>query len=202
MERTVKTDRRAEIAARAARLFDRQGFHQTTMEDIAVEVGLKKPTLYHYVNSKDEILYLIHEEFLGLLFDGQRERESLNLPCDEKLHQSMRDILQLMVSHRSHVRVFFEHYRELSSRYQELIKPKRDEYFHLIVGFIREGVEEGCYRDVDPELAALAMFGMCNWAYTWFNEGGPVSADEVADDFWRWLTSGIAAESSSSTATS
>ncbi len=190
----MKIDRRAEIAARAAQLFDRHGFHQTTMEDIAVEVGLKKPTLYHYVNSKDEILYLIHEEFVGLLFDGQRERESLNLSCDENLRQSMRDILQLMVSHRSHVRVFFEHYRELSSRYQDLIKPKRDEYYRLIVQFIRDGVAEGCYADVDPELAALAMFGMCNWAYTWFNEAGPISADEVANNFWRWLTSGIASD--------
>ncbi len=198
----MKTDRRAEIAERAAILFDQHGFHQTTMEDIAVEVGLKKPTLYHYVHSKDEILYLIHEDFLGLLFDGQREREALNLPCDEKVRQSMRDILQLMVSHRSHVRVFFEHYRELSSRYQDLIKPKRDEYFRLIVGFIRDGVDEGRYGAVDPELAALAMFGMCNWAYTWFNENGPVSADEVADNFWRWLTSGIAAAPSSSASVS
>lgn len=196
----MKIDRRAEIAERAARLFDRQGFHQTTMEDIAVDVGIKKPTLYHYVNSKDEILYLIHEEFLGLLFDGQRERESLGLPCDENLRLSMRDILHLMVSHRSHVRVFFEHYRELSSRYQELIKPKRDEYYRLIVGFIRDGVSVGCYRDVDPELAALAMFGMCNWAYTWFNESGAISADDVADNFWTWLTSGIAVDPSSSPA--
>jgi TetR/AcrR family transcriptional regulator, cholesterol catabolism regulator len=187
----MKPDRLAEIVNCAAVLFDKNGYHQTSMEDIALEVGLKKPSLYHYVNSKDEILFLIHEEFVGLLFDSQRERAGQNLSYDDRLRMTMRDILRLMVSHRSHVRVFFEHYRELESNYRALITPRRDEYFEVITALIQEGVSEGRYRDIDPNLAAFALFGMCNWAYTWFNSDGRATADDVAENFWLWLTQGL-----------
>jgi len=48
--------RRAEIVEIAARLFDRHGYHSTSMDDIAEAVGLRKPSLYHYFKSKDQIL--------------------------------------------------------------------------------------------------------------------------------------------------
>lgn len=187
----MKNDRRQNIITQAALLFDQHGYHKTTMEDIADVVGIKKPTLYHYFQSKDEILSLIHEVFVDLLFSRQEERNGLIISYEELLRNSMRDIIHLMATHRSHVRVFFEHHRELAEPFQSSIRLKRDAYFELIASFIQAGINDGRYKVSSANLGALAMFGMCNWAYTWFNPNGPYGADEVADSFWKWLITGF-----------
>jgi AcrR family transcriptional regulator len=187
----VKNTRRKKIANEAAILFDHHGYHRTTMEDISDVVGIKKPTLYHYFQSKDEILSLIHTEFMDLLSSKQEERKGLVISYEDLLRNSMRDIMRLMVTHRSHVRVFFEHHRELPEPFQSSIRLKRDAYFGLIASYIQIGIDDKKYKISDANLGALAMFGMCNWAYTWFNPNGPHSADDVADQFWKWLTAGF-----------
>src|ERR1041385_2011026 len=59
--------RKREIVQGAARLFDRVGYHGVNMSMIADAAGVKKPTLYHYIKSKDEILFMLHELFIGTL---------------------------------------------------------------------------------------------------------------------------------------
>lgn len=185
------------IIEQAALLFDGRGYHQTTMEDIAEEVGIKKPTLYHYVSSKEEILYFIHEEFVELLFACQAEPERAEMTSDMKLRATMRDLIRLMTTHRSHVRVFFEHHRELTDPFRSVISKKRDAYFDCIVKIIAAGIDDGTYLIETPELGALAMFGMCNWAYTWLRDDGEYSADVTADLFWQWLSVGFRTSSGS-----
>jgi len=193
MERPMKAERMDEIVDTAAKLFDEYGFHQTTMEVIARHVGIAKPTLYHYLSSKEEILSLIHDRFYELLVKNQRGRMARGMSYDELIRATIHDIVRLMETHRSYVRVFFEHHRELPAEYRQIIDPKRDDYFRLVVSFFQVGIDEGHFKAESAALAALAMFGMCNWSYTWFRPDGAFTADEVADWFWSWLTGGLAA---------
>ena len=73
--------------------------------------------------------------------------------------------MELMETHRGHVRVFFEHHRELPAEARGPIRLKRGRYEKIVEGLIGEGIELGVFRDTDPHMAALATFGMCNWAY-------------------------------------
>jgi TetR/AcrR family transcriptional regulator, cholesterol catabolism regulator len=184
-------ERKAEIIHTAARLFDESGYASTTMEDIASAVGLAKPTLYHYFPSKDEILFDIHEEFIDLLIERHRQRESAGLGPEQLLLEVMADILELMETHRGHVRVFFEHYRELPAAQQETIKLKRDTYENAVASIFEDGCAAGVFREVDPRLASLATFGMCNWAYQWYQVGGKLRTRELAYTFWGYLVHGI-----------
>ncbi len=63
-------EKRIEIIQHCATLFDKVGFHNTSMQMLADEVGLGKPTLYHYFPSKLSILYAIHDAHIGVLLDG------------------------------------------------------------------------------------------------------------------------------------
>ena len=66
IEPTVTSSERLDkIVQVAAILFDRLGSHETSMDCIACEVGLKKSTLYHYVESEAEIVYQIHSRLRG-----------------------------------------------------------------------------------------------------------------------------------------
>ena len=183
-----------QIVHRSASLFDSRGYHQTSMADIAEDVGIKKPTLYHYVTSKEEILFLIHQEFVDLLFAAQERRDEVGGRPDELLLGVMTDILSLMRTHRSHVRVFFEHHRELPERYEATITERRDAYFDMICSIIARGNDQGVLNVPDVRLVALAIFGMCNWAYTWYRVDGGMTTEEIGAQFWGWLANGIAVE--------
>lgn len=186
-------DRRQEIVGAAAELFDRSGYTSTTMDDIGREVGIAKPTLYHYFRSKDQILGSIHEEFIDLLLEKDERRQRAGLPPEQLLLEVMVDILELMETHRGHVRVFFEHHRELPDEQQPHIRDKRDRYEDAVARAIEQGTAAGTFRAVDPRLAALALFGMCNWAYQWYQPSGPLRPREIAYQFWDVFVRGVSA---------
>lgn len=188
-------ERRAEIIRTAADLFDRDGYSSTTMEDIARAQGIAKPTLYHYFSSKDEILYWIHEEFIDLLIGRHEQRVNAGLGVGQLLLEVMADILELMETHRGHVRVFFEHHRELAEEHQATIRVKRDAYERMVKGIFETGIAQGEFRQTDPQLAAFATFGMCNWAYQWYRAGGRMRTRDIAYQFWSYLVHGVGAGS-------
>jgi AcrR family transcriptional regulator len=183
--------RRDQVVAAAAELFDSTGYARVTMGDIAQQVGIAKPTLYHYFDSKDDILLAIHEEFIDLLISRHEQRRLGDLPPEELLLEAMGDILELMETHRGHVRVFFEHHRELPSEARAAIRTKRDSYEAAVQGLFGEAAQAGSFVAQDPRLSALAMFGMCNWAYQWYRPGGTLTPRQVAERFWRLLVCGL-----------
>lgn len=189
--------RRRDIVHQAAHLFDAAGYHRTSMEDLAEAVGLAKPTLYHYFSGKEEILYRIHHDFISLLIPRQEERAASGVNPAEQLRGVMGDILELMETHRGHVRVFFEHRRELPAGWQEKIAEQRARYHAMIEAVLESGVAAGHFRPVDIRLVSLMVFGMCNWAYQWYRPDGPMGARQIADHFFELLGRGIWAADSS-----
>lgn len=189
---TPASERPAEVIAKAAELFDTRGFHNTSMEDIADGVGLRKPTLYHYFSSKDEILHRIHDEFIELLIQRQEQRLTQGMQTKILLLEAMGDVLELMQTHRGHVRVFFESHRELPPVEHEEIAAKRQHYETLIREVFDRGVAEGVFRELPTALVTKGMFGMCNWAYQWYQDDGAMRPRDIAYLFWDMLLNGIA----------
>lgn len=185
--------RREEVIERAAALFDERGYYATSMEDIAEAVGVRKPTLYHYFGSKDEILFWIHEEFIDLLIARQERRADTAMTPEQLVLEIMGDILELMETHRGHVRVFFEHHRELPADEHEAIAAKRARYEEAVAQVIQRGIDDGSFRPVDVKLATLALFGICNWAYQWYRSSGPLRPRELAYLFWDIFLNGVGA---------
>jgi len=190
-ETEIADDRRRQLVSTAASLFE-DGYHSTSLNDLARAVGISKPTIYHYFGSKEEILFWIHEEFIDVLISREQERAALELTPSNHLLAIMEDILELMASHRGHVRTFFEHYRELSAPRRRKIKAKRDEYEAAVRGVIARGIEDGSFRAVDTHLATLALAGMCNWGYQWYSPGGTKSTHDIAQEFFSIFMHGIA----------
>lgn len=183
--------RRSQIVECAAALFDSAGYGRTSMDDIARAVQIAKPTLYHYFASKDEILFFIHDEFIDLLMDEHVARAARTLTPSEELLELMADILSLMQTHRGHVRVFFEHHRELQPERRAIIERKRSRYQAVMSEVLEQGMRDGDFRELDPRLTSLAIFGMCNWAYQWYSAGGRLPARAIAATFADLLQNGL-----------
>ena len=184
-------ERRRQIVDEAARLFDTAGYTHVNMDDIAKTVGIAKPTLYHYFRSKDEILYGIYTTFLDVLIDRHDARLHAGLDSRQLLLETMSDILELMETHRGHVRALFEHHRELPPDKWAEIRDKRDRYEAMVRKVIEDGIARGELRDIDPQLATLALLGMCNWAYQWYRKAGSMRPREIAYCFWNLIFFGF-----------
>ena len=81
-------EKRLEIIMHCANLFDKVGYHKASMQMLADEVGLGKPTLYHYFKSKSAILYAIHELHMDALLQGLEELSDPSLQPSELLRHS------------------------------------------------------------------------------------------------------------------
>ena len=88
------------ILEAAAAIFSQKGYHAASMQDIAKAVQLQKGSLYHHVNSKQEILKALLDKALELLIANMQEVMALAIPPDEKLRVGMSTYLTSMLEHR------------------------------------------------------------------------------------------------------
>lgn len=169
-------EKRFEIIEHCAALFDRVGYHGTSMQMLADEVGLGKPTLYHYFSSKDDILYEMHQLHIDALIGGlEADAQIPDIQPAELLERACASTLRQIALHPGYVRAFMDHYAELQNEQRDKMRQRRNEYFTRMTDIIRSGIKSGQFHEVDPDLATLAFVGMCNWAYKWY----PRMADEI-----------------------
>lgn len=184
--------RRAQIRRVAAELFDANGYRETSMDAIADAVGIKKASVYYYFPGKDQLLVELHEEMIELIISAQEERTgNRDIPPGQMLLAMMTDLISLQESHPGHLKIFFEHYRELPEPVRTQIAEKREHYRQQLIQVLHDGVRAGELGELDVELTAMAVLGMCNWTYQWFRPGGRLTAAQVAERFWSMLRQGI-----------
>jgi AcrR family transcriptional regulator len=159
------------IVSAGAKLFDKVGYHAANMEMVAQAAGLQKPSLYHYVKSKAEIMFRIHEKLLNTLNAQHRARVKEGQNREELLYGICKDILEFIAENRGFVRAFFENYRELDEPVRAQVRKERTAYFAIITDLISDGVAAGDYDTHEVTLSALFLMGQCNWAYQWYRPG-------------------------------
>jgi AcrR family transcriptional regulator len=174
---------RADIIDAATRVFSRRGYHAASMSEIADEVGIRKPSLYHHVRKKEDLLFAIHEQLIDELTAHTRQAMAEVDDPAEKLAASLRVALSFVARHKDAVTVFLQERREVRGRRWSELVAKRDAYEHMIQEVLAEGMRSGRFIDVPPAIASKAVLAMANWGYTWFDPNGPLSAEEVADVF-------------------
>lgn len=196
MSNTVSADeRRKSIVREAATLFNERGYYNTSMEDIAEAVGLRKPTLYWYVSCKEEILYLINDNVVDYLTSQHESRLAQGMSSPQLLRCVMTDLMDQIPEYPGFSSAFHENYRELNGDMQDRIKDKRDKYFHMIVDVVSKAIEDGDFRkELDAKSTTLAFFGMCNWVYRWYNPSGYLTLGDISEHFWDIFANGVGAE--------
>ena len=72
------------------------------------------------------------------------------------------------------------------------VRRLREEFSAILVDILRRGVAAGAFTTAEPRLTAVQIFGMTNWAWTWFVPGGRLDAVAIADQFSRTVIGGLA----------
>lgn len=98
--------REQEIIAAAAQVFKEKGYHAATTRDIAAEVGIQQATLYYYISSKEELLYLVVREPIARLYDQVEAIGKSEAPVRVKIERALQAHLMAFDANYPHMFVF------------------------------------------------------------------------------------------------
>lgn len=184
---------REALAASARKLFERNGFAATSVQSVVEDAGLTKGAFYYHFASKEELLRVIHDEFIDHQLAAVRSVLASTDDPAGQLRGLIRTAVEAVESYRSHVAVFLGERRFLSEEGFAEIKVKRDEMEGVFLGVVQRGQRAGVIRaDLVPQVLSLGVIGMCAWAYQWYSPQGKLSAREIADTFTAMVWEGIA----------
>lgn len=184
--------RRQMVIDTAVRIFHQKGYRAATLDDVANELGLSKPALYHYVSSKENLLSQIYIQAMERFFSSVYEIPSMELSPVEKMRVFMRRHLKtVVIDNLAIFSVFFSEENQLPFEDFQRITEEKKKFTGVVEKIIREGIDKGYFQPLNPKLTAYAIIGMCNWLYRWYKPGTSLfSPDEIADQFISLLENG------------
>ncbi len=178
--RRVQNEFTEKIIDESLILFEKHGFHGVTVNQIVRNTGTSKGGFYHHFTSKDELLFVIHDEFITYVLEKATTANEMYECPTEKLQAIVKEFVKVFDLYKAHISVFYQEHIYLKPHYETLINEKRDRFKELMVGTVREGKEAGAFRhDLAEEITAMAILGMVNWTYKWYKPSGPKSIDEI-----------------------
>jgi AcrR family transcriptional regulator len=183
--------RRAEICRTAARIIREKGYDATSMNDIARALGMTKAGLYHYISGKEALLFEI------MSFGMDQIDAEVVVPTkavtdpEERLRQLL--IRHARIATRAHgaVAQLSDEIRALPPPARRKIQRRMRAYFDLVRETLGELKAAGRLRDVDLTVAAFTLLGMILWQPRWFQQGGRLTAEQVAVEVSEMALAGL-----------
>jgi AcrR family transcriptional regulator len=188
-----KRDR--EVLDAAARVFYERGYSDASVQDVADELGILKGSLYHYIDTKEDLLFRLlqetHDEIFEIL-EVAAALEGLN-PL-ERLEIYIRKQVEYNIDNLLRVSVYYHDLERLTEERRKAIVGRRREHETWVVDLIKEAQASGLADPgLDPKIAARCIFATIIWTYRWFRPGGQTSARAAAEACARYAVGGVVA---------
>ncbi|MDO8768555.1 MAG: TetR/AcrR family transcriptional regulator [Burkholderiaceae bacterium] len=187
-------DKRVAILRTSAQLFATHGYEATSLDMIAEQLGMHKATLYHYIKSKDEVLYqcLVKSfENLDLVIEKLHDR---SVPVFDRLRHFAVSLSHAQNNDFGRCLVLVGA-RPLESMTSSGIRAFQRRLDSAVRELTTEGIASGELKPCNPGLLSAMLFGTLNWVPQWYKADGKLSIDEVVDSFMNMLANGIATRS-------
>jgi TetR/AcrR family transcriptional regulator, fatty acid metabolism regulator protein len=153
-------DRRRQILDAAVRVFARQGFHACRVSDIAREAGVAYGLVYHYFESKDQVLNELFAERWSLLLGAIEEIDARPIPPREKLDAVAGFIIDSYRHDPELMKVIIVEVTRAANSFGRTHLPEISQAYDLIARIVSDAQEQGAFRDdVDPLYASMWFYG-------------------------------------------
>ncbi len=184
--------RRDAILRAATKLFSEQGFRETNLNQIAVELGFRRQAVYHYFPAKEEILYELISQAGDAMKGSSQALFDADLSPDIKLARLIANHVRVVLSRVDIFRVQFKELDKLTGLRAQTLRDGMWGYIRRIAQVIEDGQNAGLFTPGAPTAQALLIVGMCNWTTEWFDgERAHLTVDQIADDAARLAISGL-----------
>ena len=183
------SSRRRAIEDVASDLFRTHGYAATSVRDIARALDIQGPSLYAHVTSKEDVLFAIVDRTAGR-FEAAADaatRDAGTGPANGRAPETLAALI------RGHVRVitddvgaagvFIHEWRALNGERRAAVLQRRDAYERRIRALIEAGIASGDFEMTDPAIASMAILSALNGIPGWYQPGGRLTPDRVADHF-------------------
>ncbi|MEW5422277.1 TetR/AcrR family transcriptional regulator [Amorphus sp. 3PC139-8] len=175
-----------------AQIFAEKGYDATSMRDIATAAGVSKSLLYHHFASKDDIYARISFNSTRHLYDFVEARIPADGTPSEKVRAFMLAAATFFSEHRSAWIAASNAFWSDPDRHRMEQRLARRRQFELTLrALIRDGIEAGEFRDVDPANAGRLILSGINWMTRWFDPAKTYTAEEIVDQYADIILSGI-----------
>ena len=141
-DQSLISEKRRQILEGAIQVFKTKGYHKATVREIAKEAGIGLGSIYDYVNSKDDILYLFFENYATNFFEKVRSRASMVADPFRRLEITYRAFLEVATEPEDQVMLSYTQARYVQKNYLKIILKKESEiveHFERIIGELGEG---------------------------------------------------------------
>jgi TetR/AcrR family transcriptional regulator, fatty acid metabolism regulator protein len=170
-------DKRRVILDAAVHVFARQGFHSCRVSDIADEAGVAYGLVYHYFESKDQVLDTLFEERWDFLLEAIRQTDAHDMPARGKLFAIASFIVDSYRHDPDLMKVIVVEVTRAANTFGAAHLGRITEAYALIRGIVEKAQQAGEFRtDVTAEFAALAFYGaieqvLTGWIFGLLEEG-------------------------------
>ncbi|MCP3976316.1 MAG: TetR/AcrR family transcriptional regulator [bacterium] len=183
-------DRRAQILRIATRLFSEKGYARTTLDDVAAEIGFTKPAIYHWFDSKDQILFEIHRDIVEPALEEVRQIRATGGSPTEQLRRILTAHVERVLLNVDANTVFARESAQLTTDRGEEIRSLDGAYEHEVRAVYAAGVAAGEFADIDPVVAIGTLLSAYSWVSQWYRSDGPLTGEAISGMIGTLLESG------------
>lgn len=186
-------DKRSQVLEAAIRVFSERGYRATSMRDLAQEVQLSKPALYHYVASKEALLVEIYE---GVTVEGVESARRMLERDDIEPLDAIRELLVERIAYtcenRRLLQIFFEEESEIPADLMRAMRKQRRAYEDSFIELLSKGERDGSIAlDTTPRIVVNTLLGAAHWTYKWYDPNAAKGPRELAEDIADVLMNGL-----------
>lgn len=180
---THDTERWNDVLDAAIAVFSDRGYERATVADIAAAAGLAKPSLYHYMRSKEDLLEAIvrrsHDRLTAQLAGLPRRDSAL-----EMIWQIVYTHVLFNVDYAAETQIWLADYRMLRPERRQQILDTLNEYDRTLQALIEEAQRRGeAAADLDARLAVLSILGGANYVARWYKPRPESQPERIARTF-------------------
>lgn len=170
--------RRDEILRAAGELFRRNGYHATSMRELARRLNVQGASLYAHIDSKEELLREIVDRAADA-FIASAQSVPHDAPPLERLKLFVHGHLKVVEAEIETATVFFHEWTHLSGEARGYVVERRDAYEAQLKGIITAGSASGDFTVDDVDVATLLTLSTLNWSYQWLDPHGRLPLEEL-----------------------
>ena len=169
----------------ALTLFAERGYHGTALSQIADVLGIRTPSLYNHMRSKQDLLRAIVDETTATVLSDFR-RATADGDWVTRLYAATRVYAYRHATHRREALVVNRDTGSLDEPYRGRFQDRRRQHEHAFRTVIASGAQAGVFRVETPSLASFAIREMCVSIARWFRDDGTMPAADVAEQYGRY----------------
>lgn len=184
---------REKVLAAAVQLFAEYGYHAAPLRDIARIAGIQAASIYYHYTNKQALLIEIMETHMRQLNANLEHIVHQQTGVQQRLHEAIANHIRLHTTYKSEFFIIDTEIRALEGESRNYILSLRDRYEALLQDLLREGMEQGVFRESDVKVCSYALIAMCTEVAAWFRPGGRLTVQQVIDIYSQIITQGLLA---------